>query len=77
MAVFVMREPFCVIGVQCTNPAWNRKWYADPEQAEQHAVELLGRAKQKATELFVVQAIRLVRTPVNYEVLNVHHKEIS
>lgn len=80
MNVTQIEKPFCVIGACASIDATNkrgatRNWYEDVTLAEQHAVDLLRRNPydyaRTATELYVVQVVRLVRTPVNYEILAV------
>lgn len=81
---FQMRRPFCVIGTTVLPPPRNcgRTWFAEPDQAERHAAELLNKKPStntrycdgtQVTELLVVQAVLVVRTPLNYETLRVVH----
>lgn len=79
MNIVQLEKPYCVIG-RCTTidplkqrGAATRGWFQDVAEAEAHAVDLLRRNphghSNTTTELFVVQAVRIVRTPLNYEIV--------
>lgn len=83
MNTIQLEKPFCVIGLAvAANPLSTRgpgrSWFTDVATAEAHAVELLRRNQRgesaygnPAADLYVVQAVRVVRTPINYESLAV------
>ena len=62
-------KPFCVIGL-CARSS-HRTWMPTVGEAIGHAITLLKKGSNKTEDLYVVQVIKVVRTPVNYEVVDV------
>lgn len=67
----VQKKPFCVIGPSVGRYNYARTWTSSADECVQHAQNLFRREKDKPTELYVVQVIKIIRVPTNVEVVDV------
>jgi hypothetical protein len=71
------KSPFCVISAS-VNTSVPRTWCATAEEATEHAKNLLKnnyRKDRAPMDLYVVQAIKIVRVPTSVEVVDIKPSE--